>query len=380
MTQISEVLLLSTLLALAAASPTLLGMPGISAGFGFETSSITDNSGQSGSCFGDVGFGQYALPSSQCVYGSCMLLNASSIICTRPNGGLSTEAYTVAAWLSPYTAVSIQATLIFFNVWSLGGSALQFGINSSSIMFPDTSRNVPLMYNGSTPQTYINGSSYRFPFVVAPSAWVHVAFVYNGAYVRLYINGTLQSAFMPPSNVTDLTSSAYTYNIGSTAGLSAAITPFQGFIDELGIFSIALDAAQIFALYDVANPAPTSAPTNVPIAGPTRSPTNAPSSRPTTKPSSAPSAVPSIAPTPEPSVAHTATPTSSSKSVSDYLMHEGSVTIAIWVSVGVLFLTAVWLMIRCCRCCGCQEHGVPYDRLPGSSSSSNVQIVQLSGR
>jgi hypothetical protein len=344
-------LLLGVVFLLTNASPTLLSTPGVIAGFGFENSSPSDSTNMSATCTVLIGEGQFALPSSQCVYGSCMLLNNTAINCSRPSGGFSTRSqpYTVAAWLSPHISSQITATELFFSVFDNSSNALEFGINSFGMIAPNSTNNIPFLYENGDAKLVLNGSSYAFPFASAPSNWTHVAFVFDGAYVRLYINATLQSVFIARTNLT-LAFTPYTFGIGSRATWGGMRTPFQGFIDELGVFNIALNQSQIFALYSVTNPPPTAAPTAVPTVAPSRAPT--------------------ATPTGEPSPAPTTAPTSSSKSISDYLMNEGWFTVLIWASV---FVVVGILSFCCCRqiygrCRNIEPESFPLKSGEGSSN------------
>lgn len=277
-------LLLHVAAFMAVASPTLMNTPGLIFAVGFENVNPHDNSAQSGTCGNQVGNGQFVLSDRPCVYGLCALFNQTTISCARPVNFMSNSAYTVAAWLSPYVNQWFPGTMVFFNVFGIMNEAQQFGINSWNGMYPLTFANVPRLYVNDDWQTFLNGTSYEFPFVSTPSQWTHVAFVFDGAYVRLYINATLQSAFIGPTDMS-ITSNSYSFNVGSPSRQTQGLIPYQGLMDELGIFNIALTQSQINNLYNVGNP-PNSTPT-------TGAPTIAESSTPTT-------GAPTIAATNEP--------------------------------------------------------------------------------
>lgn len=191
------------------ASPTLMATPGLIGAFGFEDSAtVTDSSDLSDYCTGHLGSGQFALPSKQCVYGSCMKMEDSWFFCARSRGGLTIQAYTVAAWLLPSVSRYVDATMLFFEVYDYILRAVDFGITSSGNNWPNTSLNVPQVTDDKTIHSYVNGSSYAFPFmeclpvnstgnssanstgnlcVNSTRNWAHVAFVFNGANVRIYI-------------------------------------------------------------------------------------------------------------------------------------------------------------------------------------------------
>ena len=265
-------LLLHFVVPFTAASPVLLGTQGLIFAIGFDNVNPNDVAARSGPCSLQLGYGQMALSDRPCVYGTCALLNDTSISCARPVNFMSNSAYTVAAWLSPFVNQFFPGTLTFFNVFSSDtNAALQFGIQSFTGMYPNTFANVPRLYVNDDFQYYLNGSSFEFPFVWNPTEWTHVAFVFDGAYVRLYINATLQSAFIGPTDMS-ITSNSYSFNVGSPSRQTYGLIPYQGLIDELGFFNIALNQSQINDLFTVAG---TSASTSTPTSASTSTPTSA---------------------------------------------------------------------------------------------------------
>ncbi len=76
--------------------------------------------------------------------------------------------------------------------------------------------------------------------------FVHVAATYDGSVARLYVDGLLAastSVSLIPLN------SSFPFQIGSISGALAA-NYFNGIIDEVGLFSRALSASEIQAIYD----------------------------------------------------------------------------------------------------------------------------------
>jgi hypothetical protein len=265
-------LLLHFVVPFTAASPVLLGTEGLIFALGFGNVNPSDEAARSAACSLQLGYGQMAISNRPCVYGLCALLNETSISCARPMNFMSNSAYTVAAWLSPFVNQFFPGTLTFFNVFSSDTNAAhQFGIQSFTGMYPSTFANVPRLYVNDDFQYYLNGSSFEFPFVWNPTEWTHVAFVFDGAYVRLYINATLQSAFIGPTDMS-ITSNSYSFNVGSPSRQTYGLIPYQGLIDELGVFNIALNQSQINDLFNVAG---TSASTSTPTSASTSTPTTA---------------------------------------------------------------------------------------------------------
>lgn len=398
-------LLLCTFTSCTQASPALMATPGLTGAFGFETSTPTDSSNVSVSCSASLGNGQYTLPSSQCIYGACMKLSSTTIACPRTSGGLNPAAFTIAAWLSPISTVYLRTTMIFFNVMG-SGQSVQFGINFDDLFYNGILNTPQVIGNNNAYLSYLNGTGYQFPFTGASTVnWTHVAYVFNGAYIRLYANGILQSAFIESTDLTTIVSGSHFFIIGASSGVSGLrLTSFNGFIDDLGIFSVALNQSQISALYNVAftpqptsqptlapssaptinttSVSPTSIPTSVPTANPSKSPTGNPSSvptgNPTNEPIGAPTAVPSgaptVGPTSVPSSVPTSGPTSAPLSAADYFTNDGNVTIALWFVISALFLAAVWFILT--RSCFRQQFG--YGLVPHVAAFSSTTKIENS--
>ena len=84
--------------------------------------------------------------------------------------------------------------------------------------------------------------------------WVHVALTWDGTTYRVYIDGT-ELATGPYSSLTQLGSFADVGNSGSAASRASG---FNGVIDEVRLYSRALDASEIVAMISLPRPkAPT---------------------------------------------------------------------------------------------------------------------------
>jgi hypothetical protein len=77
----------------------------------------------------------------------------------------------------------------------------------------------------------------------AGGVWVHVAATYDGAYLRVYVDGALGNAPLAYSGA--LTSSQFPLYLGTNKNDPAENQPFDGILDEVMIFSRALDANAI---------------------------------------------------------------------------------------------------------------------------------------
>ena len=326
--------------------------------------------------------GRAQLVMSQCIFGTCLLLNDTKISCIEPSSGWPTNTsgeYTVAAWLSPYVALQITGIMVLFSVVDAHNNSIEFGINSFGVMFPQSNYNTPQLVSNSFSLFPTNGTVHAFPFVQAVGVWTHVAFVSVGGFVRIYINATLQSVFIAGA-IQPIRQLPLTFNIGSKLDSDMESTkPFQGIVDELGVFNIALSQSQIADLYNVVNPTlapPTAAPTLPTTAVPTTStpstvPTITAAPTTTTTPSSIdPTSVPTtINPTQPP----TNTPSSSSSSTLDKMSDFFTDTTVVMIVWSILAFVALALLFRClcvaCNCCVHRSEIANYHSLPKINSN-----------
>ena len=87
--------------------------------------------------------------------------------------------------------------------------------------------------------------------VVNDGQWHHIAGVRNtsAGLVQLYVDGVLDTS------VTDTTGSyvevsAVPWNIGNTPGSGPSFSPWNGLIDEVEIFNVALSASEIQSIFN----------------------------------------------------------------------------------------------------------------------------------
>ncbi len=85
---------------------------------------------------------------------------------------------------------------------------------------------------------------------VVPNVWQHVAGVYDGAKVRLYVNGTLVAGPTTANGYAPNSNQYMPLRIGAT---SFGNRTFDGFVDEVAVFTNALGANTIAAHYQAAS-------------------------------------------------------------------------------------------------------------------------------
>ena len=78
--------------------------------------------------------------------------------------------------------------------------------------------------------------------------WLHVAGSFDGQYLRLYVNGVLAAPALPYAR--SLVASPYPVFIGTNKNPKAIDQPFEGTLDEVVLYSEALDDAGIAKLRD----------------------------------------------------------------------------------------------------------------------------------
>ena len=96
-----------------------------------------------------------------------------------------------------------------------------------------------------------NSTSVYQEGVISDNDWHHYAVTGDGTTLKLYIDGSVQSSTASLPAATS-SSAAYNLRVGHRAGIAGA--PFPGLIDEVAIFSSALSAAQISAIYNIGLP------------------------------------------------------------------------------------------------------------------------------
>jgi len=90
------------------------------------------------------------------------------------------------------------------------------------------------------------GGAWRgeYAYTLTPNKWYHVAGTYDGTDVKLYVNGVLEGT--KNYSGTTITNSDDSIRIGGHAG---GTNDFEGYIDEVAIYSSALSASEILDHY-----------------------------------------------------------------------------------------------------------------------------------
>ncbi|MEW8000816.1 MAG: carboxypeptidase regulatory-like domain-containing protein [Candidatus Thiodiazotropha endolucinida] len=158
----------------------------------------------------------------------------------------TTEAITMSAWVSPTGQIGSNSG-VFFKGELIGQQ-------------PDWQLNLNDIGTGGLPgssgvSTSINGTGYAssevvvvdFDFLnpIPMDAWTHVAVTYDRNELRLYINGTLVGT-EPWSN--PINTSGSDLYIGNRFRASGDVGGFQGLMDELRLYNVALSPDEISQL------------------------------------------------------------------------------------------------------------------------------------
>ena len=160
-------------------------------------------------------------------YGNALVFNGSNSVVNvvdSPSLHLTT-AVTLEAWVFPTAAISFWKDIVYKgrdNFYLEAGSS-QSGSPAVGGTF-DTSNDVAAI--GTEP--------------VASNAWTHLAGTYDGATVRLYVNGSEVSSLAQTGSISTSTNSL---QIGGDDFFPLQF--FNGMIDEVRVYNVALTAAQI---------------------------------------------------------------------------------------------------------------------------------------
>ena len=141
---------------------------------------------------------------------------------------LMPKAITVSTWLK------FQSTSPQFVIYKGGGAwALQKWPANCMQFF----------CVGLSPNNQVNGT-----IPVDDGQWHHIAAVYDGSMFSLYVDGQLDASAPATGDPTQYTS--HTYNIWLGDAQDSTGYEFDGFMDEVRIYSYALSASQIASLYN----------------------------------------------------------------------------------------------------------------------------------
>ena len=199
------------------------GNPGLMAAYSFSEgsgSTVADSSGN-----GNTGQLSGATWTTSGKYGSALVFNGTSaVVNIKDSTSLHlTTGMTLEAWVNPSTVSNAWRDVIYKgnDNYYLEGTSHRNQYPATGGTFGGT--DVPLM-----------GTK-----ALAANTWTHLAATYDGSTLRLYVNGAQVSSLSQSGNL--LTSS----NQLQIGGDSFYGQYFQGTIDEIRIYNLALTAAQI---------------------------------------------------------------------------------------------------------------------------------------
>ena len=208
-----------------ASATTLATTPGLVAAYSFNEGSGTTVADSSGN--GNVGTISGATWTGAGQYGSALVFNGTSALVTISNSASLqlTTAMTLEAWVNPSVVNSAWRDLIYKgnDNYYLEGTSTASGVPAGGGTF-----------GGANANAYGTAA-------LPVNAWTHLALTYDGATLRLYTNGVQVSSLAQTGNIATST------NPLQIGGDSFYGQFFQGTIDEVRVYNVALTAAQIQA-------------------------------------------------------------------------------------------------------------------------------------
>jgi chitodextrinase len=225
--------------------PAKSATPGLVAAYGLEEGSgvtVTDASGN-----GNNGTIANATWTSSGRYGNGLRFDGSSAWVTVPDADALhlTAAMTLEAWVNSSAVSNAWRDVIF-----KGDDNYYLAATSTAGSRPAAGS----VFDGSYAEVF--GLA-----VLATGSWTHLAATYDGSTLRLYVNGTEVSSIAKSGS---LRTSTNPLQIGGD-GIYGQY--FQGLIDEVRVYNVALSAAQIET--DMANPVvPATTPDTEPPSAP----------------------------------------------------------------------------------------------------------------
>ena len=150
-----------------------------------------------------------------------------------------TNAMTAEAWIMP-TVTGARAILSKWDMVERTNRAYNLYIDANGYA------NFTVSYDGSAGNCGLVTSTSNVPY----KAWTHLAATYNGSHLSLYLDGAFQAAVPWSGGIyagTDDVGIGGCVGGGSGGAVGA---PFGGLIDEASLYSSALTAAEILAIYN----------------------------------------------------------------------------------------------------------------------------------
>jgi hypothetical protein len=152
-----------------------------------------------------------------------------------------TNALTIEAWIYP-TSLGV-----FHNIVSKWGVQYPLQTSYTTVVGPDGRISLGVCASGDQSVTpVVNTVSTNS---VPPSQWTHFAATYDGSALRMYLNGVCEDQVAYNQGVFPGTEDLAIGAAGAFAG-GQVLSPFAGLIDEVSVYSRALSASEIAALYN----------------------------------------------------------------------------------------------------------------------------------
>lgn len=189
-------------------------------------------------------------------------------VLTGDPAALAAPRYTVEAWVKPLAQVNNfqKQSLIFGQAFGRAQLSLVPGTGNTGVkvewQFADTRFSVVGVESASE---------------IPINQFTHLAGTWDGSNLRIYINGVLDATLATPSSPRLSTAGFYMGGFNSRGAEGLLIGQYlNGVIDEVGYYNVALDAANIGAIYAAGSqgkcsmqvsPEPCKATVNVQLAG-----------------------------------------------------------------------------------------------------------------
>jgi Tfp pilus assembly protein FimT len=168
---------------------------------------------------------------SSCKFGNCLYFDNSAQKYVSVADSASTDArtnLTLSAWVYP---IGAGGTDSYSTILQSSGSGYY-------LSFYDATSALSCYWYGKTPAGYHTTSASTVPL----NQWTHVVCVWDSANVYQYINGVLSK--------TTATTGAGTGATSINIGAENLARKFQGYIDEVKVYTRSLSASEILAAYN----------------------------------------------------------------------------------------------------------------------------------
>ena len=208
-------------------------IPGLVAAYSFDEGTGTTVADASGT--GNTGTIANAIWTSTGKYGKALVFNGMNSWVTIPDAPSLdlTTGETLEAWVYPFTIPPLNCS-------STNCSWMDVIHKDSDRYYIEASSN-----QSQEPETggiFASGKHIVFgPSILPVNAWTHLALTYDSTTIRFYVNGALVASSLESSEITTSTNPLF---IGGDQTMGQF---FNGLIDEVRVYQIALSQAQIQA-------------------------------------------------------------------------------------------------------------------------------------